>query len=93
MLTGGFRTRAGVASAIEDNACDLVGLARPAVINPKFPHLLLDESVPDEKAQLPLNKVPPPFYVRFLPLYLVGAGLESVSISLVRYIFLWDMDR
>lgn len=81
MLTGGFRTRAGAEAAIKDNACDLIGIARPAAIDPKFPHLLLDESVPDEKAQLPLNKVPPPFYARFLPLHVVGAGAESVSFS------------
>lgn len=87
MLTGGFRTRAGAEAAIKDNACDLVGIGRPAAINPKFPHLLLDESVPDEKAQLPLNKVPPPFYARFLPLHVVGAGTETVS-SFISFHFL-----
>lgn len=79
MLTGGFRTRAGAEAAIRDNACDLVGIGRPAAIDPKFPRLLLDESVGDGEAQMLLNKVAVPWYVRFLPLHLIGAGAESVS--------------
>lgn len=79
MLTGGFRSRAGAESAIRDGACDLVGIGRPAAIDPKFPLLLLDESVEDEKAALRLNKVPPPFYARWLPRNLIGAGAESVG--------------
>ncbi|KAJ5770655.1 uncharacterized protein N7511_002706 [Penicillium nucicola] len=77
MLTGGFRTRAGAESAILDGACDLVGIGRPAAIDPKFPLLLLDESVAEGDAVLPLNKAPVPWYTRFLPLHLVGAGAES----------------
>ncbi|OQE41854.1 hypothetical protein PENCOP_c004G04224 [Penicillium coprophilum] len=77
MLTGGFRTRAGAEAAIRDNACDLVGIGRPAAIDPKFPRLLLDESVGDDEAQMPLNKAPVPWYTRFLPLHLIGAGAES----------------
>ncbi|KAJ5791306.1 uncharacterized protein N7518_008317 [Penicillium psychrosexuale] len=77
MLTGGFRTRAGAEAAIRDKACDLVGIGRPAAIDPKFPRLLLDESVGDDEAQMPLNKAPIPWYTRFLPLPLIGAGAES----------------
>lgn len=79
MLTGGFRTRAGAEAAIRDGACDLVGIGRPAAVNPKFPRLLLDEGVKDSEAQLPLNKAPVPWYTRFLPANLIGAGAESVS--------------
>ncbi|KAK9849086.1 hypothetical protein MYU51_014981 [Penicillium brevicompactum] len=77
MLTGGFRTRAGAEAAIRDGACDLVGIGRPAAVNPKFPRLLLDEGVKDSEAQLPLNKAPVPWYTRFLPANLIGAGAES----------------
>lgn len=79
MLTGGFRTRAGAEAAINDGACDLVGMARPAAVDPKFPLLLLDESVPDERAVLPLEKAPVPWYASWLPRNLIGAGAESVS--------------
>ncbi|KAJ5503017.1 Aldolase-type TIM barrel [Penicillium fimorum] len=78
MLTGGFRTRAGAEAAIRDNACDFVGIGRPAAIDPRFPRVLLDESVGDDEAQMPLNKAPVPWYTRFLPLQLIGAGAESM---------------
>jgi 2,4-dienoyl-CoA reductase-like NADH-dependent reductase (Old Yellow Enzyme family) len=83
MLTGGFRSRAGAEAAIQDGACDLVGIGRPSAIDPKLPLLLLDESVPDEKAALRLEKAPMPFYARWLPRNLIGAGAESVSYSLL----------
>lgn len=79
MLTGGFRTRAGAEAAINDGACDLVGIARPAAVDPKFPLLLLDEQVPDEKAVLLLEKAPVPWFAKWLPRNLIGAGAESVS--------------
>lgn len=80
MVTGGFRTRRGTEAAVQSKACDLVGIARPAAVNPKFPQLLLDETVPDEDAQLVLAKVRLPGWMRFLPLKrALGAGAESVS--------------
>ncbi|KAJ5287016.1 hypothetical protein N7478_002702 [Penicillium angulare] len=81
MLTGGFRSRVGAESAIQDGACDLVGIGRPAAIEPGFPLRLLDESVGDEEARLPLNKVPAPFYTRWLPRNIIGAGLETTYYS------------
>lgn len=79
MLTGGFRSRAGAEAAVRDGACDLVGIARPAAVDPRFASLLLDESLSEEEAVLPLKKVPPPFYASWMPRALVGAGAESVS--------------
>ncbi|CAG7935297.1 unnamed protein product [Penicillium olsonii] len=78
MLTGGFRSRAGAEAAVQDGACDVVGIGRPAAVDPKFPRLLLDESVGDAEARFPLNKAPVPWYTRFLPAYLIGAGAESM---------------
>ncbi|KAJ5571714.1 hypothetical protein N7535_005374 [Penicillium sp. DV-2018c] len=82
MLTGGFRTRAGAEAAINDNACDLVGIGRPAAIDPKFPLRLLDEKIEGKEAGLPLNEVPVPWYARFLPAHLIGAGAESTYYSM-----------
>lgn len=79
MLTGGFRTRVGAEDAIKQNACDIIGIGRPAAVNPKFPQLLLDESLSDGEAGLPLKKVGLPWYVRLLPIKAIGAGAESVS--------------
>lgn len=89
MLTGGFRTRAGALSAIRDNACDLIGIGRPSAVDPKLPLLMLDESVADEEAGLPLVNVPVPFYVKMLPARSVGGGLESVCFFLFFFFLLF----
>ncbi|MEY1662331.1 NADH:flavin oxidoreductase/NADH oxidase family protein [Isoalcanivorax beigongshangi] len=44
MVTGGFRTRAGMEAALASGATDLVGLARPLVLDPDFPNLVLSGS-------------------------------------------------
>lgn len=80
MLTGGFRSRAGAEHALRENACDLIGMGRPAAVEPAFAHRLLDESVPAEEAEMYLSKVKPPFLLSLLPIKAVGAGLESVSL-------------
>lgn len=41
MVTGGFRSGAGIAQALRSGATDLVGLARPLAIQPDFPLRLL----------------------------------------------------
>jgi 2,4-dienoyl-CoA reductase-like NADH-dependent reductase (Old Yellow Enzyme family) len=78
MLTGGFRSRAGAEHALRENACDLIGIGRPAAVEPAFAGRLLDESVPAEEAEMQLNKVKPPFLLNLLPIKAVGAGLETV---------------
>jgi 2,4-dienoyl-CoA reductase-like NADH-dependent reductase (Old Yellow Enzyme family) len=42
MVTGGFRTAAGMAAAVEAGATDVVGLARPLCTDPDAPAALLD---------------------------------------------------
>ncbi|KAJ3325566.1 hypothetical protein HDV06_003336 [Boothiomyces sp. JEL0866] len=42
LVTGGFRTLKGMSTAIESGSVDLVGLARPLLINPNFPLELLE---------------------------------------------------
>ena len=37
MVTGGFRTRQGMDTALQSGACDLVGVARPLIISPEAP--------------------------------------------------------
>ncbi|KAL3478343.1 FMN-linked oxidoreductase [Aspergillus californicus] len=77
MLTGGFRSRAGAEAAINENACDLVGIARPAAVNPRFAELLLDEGVKDEAARISLDKVRPGWLPRLLRSQVLGAGAET----------------
>ncbi len=44
MLTGGFRTRAGMNAALASGAVDLIGLARPLAVEPDLPRRLLEGS-------------------------------------------------
>jgi len=41
LLTGGFRTRAGMVEALEGGAVDVVGMARPIAVDPELPARLL----------------------------------------------------
>lgn len=43
MLTGGFKTRAGMEEALNGGACQIIGLARSMALNPNFPRDLLNE--------------------------------------------------
>jgi hypothetical protein len=79
MVTGGFRTRAGMEAAISNGSCDLIGIGRPAAINPMVPKLILDKGVPAEEADLHLNKLQAPFIIRILGLKILTAGAETVS--------------
>jgi tRNA-dihydrouridine synthase len=80
MVTGGFRTRQGMEAAIAEGGCDIVGLGRPAVINPHWPKdVLLNEKVSNEDAQLLLSAVGLPWLLRMVPIKVLGAGAETVS--------------
>ncbi|NRA29090.1 MAG: NADH:flavin oxidoreductase/NADH oxidase family protein [Parvularculaceae bacterium] len=47
MVTGGFRSRAGMDEALTDGACDVVGIARPLCVQPNAPSNLLDGTLED----------------------------------------------
>ncbi|KAI5917446.1 hypothetical protein F4810DRAFT_45643 [Camillea tinctor] len=80
MVTGGFRTRRGMETAISSNACDLVGLGRPAVMDPKIPKtLFLNPNIKDEDASISVKRVPPSWAMRAIGVKALGAGTEHVS--------------
>ena len=43
MVTGGFRSGAGIADALTIGATDLIGLSRPLAVEPGFPHHVLSD--------------------------------------------------
>jgi 2,4-dienoyl-CoA reductase-like NADH-dependent reductase (Old Yellow Enzyme family) len=50
VLTGGFRSRAAMAAAVNDGACDLVGLARPLCLDPELPRRLTSPAEGDVRS-------------------------------------------
>ena len=95
MVTGGFRTRQGMISAVKDNdACDLIGLGRPAVLEPTLPKdIIFNPEVPDEKARLTTQAVAPSWTSKVLGIKGVGAGAETVSFfSFFFFFFFWLLD-
>lgn len=80
MVTGGFSSRGGMEKAVADGDCDLVGLGRPAVLNPSVPNsVVFNPEVKDQDATLYRKKNKTPWILKFLGMPAVGAGMDSVS--------------
>ncbi|KAH6887405.1 hypothetical protein B0T10DRAFT_442430, partial [Thelonectria olida] len=78
MVTGGFRTRLGMQAALEEGACDLIGIGRPAVLNPALPaNTILNREIDDASATVYARKVPTPWLLKTFAPKSVGAGVES----------------
>jgi hypothetical protein len=79
MLTGGLRSRIGMATAIEEDVTDLVGLGRPAAIRPRLPLTLTDASIADEAARCPPYTVRgADVYRRLVPIKVAAAGFSFI---------------
>lgn len=94
MVTGGFRSRKGMQSAIDEGDCDLIGLGRPAVLDPSLPQsTILNRHVKDDDATLYARSISTPPIARMLGLKSlagsVGAGAEIVSSPAA----LWSMKK
>jgi hypothetical protein len=78
MLTGGLHSRALIASSLRERACDLVGIGRPACLNPTLPcDIILNQDLPEEKTDVGRYDIPGgPLWKRIL-----GGGGSSRSSS------------
>ncbi|KAF2832598.1 FMN-linked oxidoreductase [Ophiobolus disseminans] len=77
MVTGGFRSRHGMEAALADNCCDLIGVARPAVMNPLLPRtLILNPDIRQHDAVQHVKRIPPGRAAKLLGIKLVGVGPE-----------------
>ncbi|KAK0516035.1 hypothetical protein JMJ35_002069 [Cladonia borealis] len=75
-LSGGFRSRTGMADAIDSGVCSLIGLGRSVVLQPDLPAaILLNPSVPDEEAFAQSHMVKGQWFANMIPVKVVGAGL------------------
>jgi len=72
----GFRSRTGMADAIESGVCSMIGLGRSAVLQPDIPSVvLLNSSVPDDAAFAQSHIVKGQWLAQMIPVKVVGAGL------------------
>lgn len=75
-LSGGFRSRIGMADAIASGACALVGLGRAAVLEPELPtKVLLNPDHDDQTALAASHVVRGQWFARLVPIKVVGSGL------------------
>ncbi|KAL2162898.1 hypothetical protein VTH06DRAFT_6734 [Thermothelomyces fergusii] len=83
IVTGGFSSRVGMEKAVAEGGCDLVGLARPAVLNPSLPkNIVFNPEVKDQDATLYRKKNKMPWILRFLGMHVVGAGMDTAWYSM-----------
>jgi 2,4-dienoyl-CoA reductase-like NADH-dependent reductase (Old Yellow Enzyme family) len=79
MVTGGFRSREGMAAALESNACDIIGVGRPSCIDPHWPkNVILNKDVKDKDARMETPLVKPNWLVSMIPVKLVGVGVDTM---------------
>ncbi|KAG4270000.1 hypothetical protein FPRO04_11832 [Fusarium proliferatum] len=77
LVTGGFRSRNGVAGALNDNACDLIGLGRPAVKYPELPSkIMFNEDISDAEARFDVESAPGGGWLAS-KVRSIGAGAET----------------
>ncbi|CAF9906994.1 MAG: hypothetical protein ALECFALPRED_003037 [Alectoria fallacina] len=75
-LSGGFRSRTGMADAIDSGICSLIGLGRSVVLQPDLPaSVLLNPSVSDDEALAVPHIVKGQWLTKIIPVKVVGSGL------------------
>lgn len=80
MVTGGFRSREAMESALREDACDIVGIGRPAVLNPSLPkNLIFNKEVKSEDAKAYARKAPDLLLPKLLGIKVMAGGAETVS--------------
>jgi len=83
MVTGGFRTRKGMEAAIRDGGCDIIGIGRPAVLNPWLPkNTIFNKEIADDEARLYTKPVAPSWLSRFLGSRSIFGASETVRFLL-----------
>jgi len=78
-----------MSEAIENKACDVIGLARPAVLRPDIPKaLILNPKVEQVDLSGEMPTVPVPWFIRLTGVRVLGAGAQTVCclrVELVAY--------
>ncbi|KAK4542728.1 hypothetical protein LTR36_006300 [Oleoguttula mirabilis] len=76
-LSGGFRSRNGMADAIESGLCQLIGLGRSAVLEPESPReIILNREIADDDAFARSHIVRGQWLAKLMPLQILGSSLS-----------------
>jgi len=78
MLTGGLHDRSLIASSLRTRACDLVGIGRPACVNPTLPRdVILDCGLHADETRLGGYRIRGAATMR----YIMGGGRSTATAS------------
>lgn len=73
-----------MANALSSNALDLIGIARPAVLNPLLPkNTILNPEIKDQNARAYARSIEPSWFFRLIGNVVIGAGVETVCLPLL----------
>jgi hypothetical protein len=79
MVTGGFRTRGGMEAAVVGGACDLVGVGRPACLDPALPkNTIFNATLEESEAHVDAPRIHTPSLLKMTGVKAIGAGVETV---------------
>ncbi|KAK5202634.1 hypothetical protein LTR96_011371 [Exophiala xenobiotica] len=77
-LSREFRSRNGMADAIDSGACQLIGLGRTAVLLPTLPKdILLSTAIPDDEALAMPHEIRGMWLANMAPVKIVGASMAG----------------
>jgi 2,4-dienoyl-CoA reductase-like NADH-dependent reductase (Old Yellow Enzyme family) len=82
ILTGGFRDRTSIENALVSGDTDMVGIARPAAVNPHLAlSTILNREIDDKNATFHHSKVEAPWVVRQVGVTALNVHMDNVSTS------------
>ncbi|ETS03595.1 FMN-linked oxidoreductase [Trichoderma reesei RUT C-30] len=78
LLTGGFRCRESIEKAVTNGACSMVGIARPAAVNPLLPKtVMFNHEVKDSDATLYSPKIEAPWLIRQMGITALSVHMDN----------------
>lgn len=80
ILTGGFRRRESIEKAVADGTCSMVGIVRPAAVNPLLPKtVIFNREVGDSDATLYSPRIEAPWLIRQMGIAALNVHIDNVS--------------
>ncbi|CRG86494.1 12-oxophytodienoate reductase 3 [Talaromyces islandicus] len=79
LLSGGFRSCHAMEAAVKRGDCDMVGLARPAVVNPLLPKSVVfnPELNKNGDTQLHATRTPAPWYIKLCGIAALNVHMDN----------------